>query len=334
MLEYCYCTSNATVESSSGIFNLTDPTNPYIDYTIITTIYCSGDLHLGNLNSSFENVDGVSVPQVGIQNANSVLAWTIQQQSNDFIKKTLKKLVIAGSSAGALGLQIWSGKILSSIKCLDSTVIIDSGVVVAPSAYEGSQLESYNICNDATLIPVKFKSKCKLSQLNAKDVFIDTMAKFPLTVFAYIQSMADPTLTKFYNVVVLYYGTEYGLSFISTSGFGILANASMSVLNKSPNFVSYLIVPSHHTFLSSSLLYTTNSSNLYGSTLDPTGLLPWVSLLPLEAGYTISTTCSGIYCKYPLYPKEVQTLTFTPTKSPSFRGKKKIIRNSKFSFLM
>ena len=112
------CLSNSEPIGQSGVFNRTDISNPFREYTIVHLLYCSGDLFIGNVTQSYLGKDGGRVSQTGAYNTEAVLSWIVEQQSNNYFD-TFEDLVIMGCSAGSLGAQFWSTTILDRCaKCI------------------------------------------------------------------------------------------------------------------------------------------------------------------------------------------------------------------------
>ena len=86
----------------TGIFDLQNPANPVADYSLVLIPYCTGDVHLGNRNTTYwiepEDSDGYEVPirHNGYVNAMAVLDWVFAnfQAPNE--------VVVTGSSAGSI----------------------------------------------------------------------------------------------------------------------------------------------------------------------------------------------------------------------------------------
>jgi pimeloyl-ACP methyl ester carboxylesterase len=84
-----------------GIFNFSNPLNPFRDWTIVFIPYSTGDFHMGNRVVKYYNITGSdpsenkTIYHVGYVNAIVAMRW-INQTNFD-------RVVIAGSSAGGFG---------------------------------------------------------------------------------------------------------------------------------------------------------------------------------------------------------------------------------------
>lgn len=86
-------------EFRGGIFDLDDPENPLADYTMVMVPYCTGDVHIGDRQSSYEDPDTgrvVTVEHRGWSNAGAVLDWTFANV------EAPREVVVAGTSAGSI----------------------------------------------------------------------------------------------------------------------------------------------------------------------------------------------------------------------------------------
>ncbi len=86
-----------------GIFNLSQPENPFAGYSMVFVPYCTGDVHLGNRTTTYDvaatdttEAHTVTIRHKGFVNATAVLAWTFA----NFLRPA--RIVVTGSSAGAI----------------------------------------------------------------------------------------------------------------------------------------------------------------------------------------------------------------------------------------
>eukprot|EP00636_Phaeomonas_parva_P017610 CAMPEP_0118857550 /NCGR_PEP_ID=MMETSP1163-20130328/4596_1 /TAXON_ID=124430 /ORGANISM="Phaeomonas parva, Strain CCMP2877" /LENGTH=336 /DNA_ID=CAMNT_0006790875 /DNA_START=236 /DNA_END=1242 /DNA_ORIENTATION=- len=140
------CSTDAAPYSPlDGILDPTDAKNPYVGYTVVIILYCSGDAHGGNVVRDYE-VDGSSVVQVGQLNVQAALDWVAQQQDNGGLNAELDDLVMSGESAGSLGVQIWGADVAEQISAKRVKVLPDAFVGVFPETYTPQLIYDYGIC--------------------------------------------------------------------------------------------------------------------------------------------------------------------------------------------
>ena len=63
-------------------------------------LYCSGDVHAGNVTRKYMDSRGENVVQSGAENSLSVMKWLAAQHTE------LDELVVTGCSAGSIGAQV------------------------------------------------------------------------------------------------------------------------------------------------------------------------------------------------------------------------------------
>jgi hypothetical protein len=96
---------------AKGIFELDNSENPFKDYNMVFLPYCTGDVHVGGGKRTYTYTDKegktVEVPtfHVGYKNSMTVLDWVY----DNF--KSPQSILVAGSSAGAIGSSFYSGLI-------------------------------------------------------------------------------------------------------------------------------------------------------------------------------------------------------------------------------
>lgn len=130
-----FCKRNITKQDPYGIYDRSNSNNAFKDYTIVNVLYCSGDLHAGNVTrqlKDFWNKNPVVVKQTGFNNTMATLDWIKSQVTSGYLDKNLDSLIISGQSAGAIGAQLWSHYILTQFNAMHKSVIVDSYLGVFP----------------------------------------------------------------------------------------------------------------------------------------------------------------------------------------------------------
>jgi phosphohistidine phosphatase SixA len=81
-----------------GIFDLTNPENPFRDWNILYIPYCTGDVHAGNRSVSYRSAGGRSVviQHRGAVNARAALQWMAQRMPDP------QRIFVSGCSAGSV----------------------------------------------------------------------------------------------------------------------------------------------------------------------------------------------------------------------------------------
>jgi len=135
--------------SMDGIFALGNDENPFADYDMVFLPYCTGDVHVGGgkMDYTYTSSDGksVTVPtyHVGYKNSTMVLNWVY-----DNIRSP-EQILVAGSSAGAIGSSFYSGLIAAHYANVPVTLIAD-----AAGGYNSPRLPRvFNAWNTASILP-------------------------------------------------------------------------------------------------------------------------------------------------------------------------------------
>lgn len=114
------------------------------DFTLVVVSYCSGDLHLGMVNSVLD--DGSVLQQFGIVNFRAVLGWLTNQQQWGELSNSLSELVILGSSAGCYHALLLTNQITRSLRSKRTAAIIDSMELILPSGVLYKLFNLYGAC--------------------------------------------------------------------------------------------------------------------------------------------------------------------------------------------
>jgi Pectinacetylesterase len=95
-----------------GIFDLADERNPFADYSVVFVPYCTGDVHLGNVTTTY--APGLTVHHKGYVNGTAALDRLVAT----FPRAT--DVVVVGESAGSIAAPLYAG--LVSDRLPDATI--------------------------------------------------------------------------------------------------------------------------------------------------------------------------------------------------------------------
>ena len=110
------------LENSAGIFDFTNPENPFADYSVVYVPYCTGDVHSGNITQDYGN--GVVIEHKGFVNASNALDTMIKRFPDT------AQLVVAGSSAGSFPTPVFAAMAGDQLPNADLKVFADSSGAV------------------------------------------------------------------------------------------------------------------------------------------------------------------------------------------------------------
>eukprot|EP00122_Pirum_gemmata_P002680 Pgem_evm2s2415 len=121
-------TMTANPHEMVGVFDQNNPQNPFRTWTIVSVLYCSGDVHGGNHTQKPTSQLLVNRYRHGYSNTMSVFNWMKKQPE----LAVPKELVLMGCSAGALGAQVWAAKAQEILKTNknNTLVFVDSYIGV------------------------------------------------------------------------------------------------------------------------------------------------------------------------------------------------------------
>jgi hypothetical protein len=132
-LLYAKGVDHSALDTYRGIFDFNNPENPVADYNIVFVTYCSADVHTGSRDATFTDVIGVQklVHFQGYVNSLAALNWTFSQFPNP------EKIVLTGSSAGAMGSIFFAEPIMSHYAAVPVVQLGDGNVGVMPKDWPG-----------------------------------------------------------------------------------------------------------------------------------------------------------------------------------------------------
>jgi len=298
------CTASATdgyVSVHDGLFDRSNPKNPFKDYTVVMVPYCAGDGFAGNAIRDFKDTKswdifspGKPVEQKGYYNLKSAMEWA---KTN--LPGTLRNLVMSGCSAGSMGLQIWSRKLLTEFSYENAGVLYDSYAGIFPEGTQGTVVKDYfNVCDGTDLLEGKMLEDCKEGTITVQDVVDDTIGKFPNVAFAHINARADLVQRAFWDMI--HYSMKnqrfkVDFAIIGANEFYKQMSTAFKRYNRHPNWLQFIVDGQFHCFTNMNLTYVTTAASLDGSKEDdysPT-LLDFITQFPVQKGNSVSSVCVG-----------------------------------------
>jgi|GEM_PF-66403 len=123
----------AEFETYRGIFDFTNPENPVTDYNWVFIPYCTADVSTGSRDQTYTDVLGLqeTLRHQGYVNANAVLQWVKDNYAAP------ERVVVTGSSAGALGSIFFAETIMSHYADVPVVQLGDGYVGVMPKEWIG-----------------------------------------------------------------------------------------------------------------------------------------------------------------------------------------------------
>jgi hypothetical protein len=107
----------------AGIFDRSNPENPFRDFEIVFVPYCTGDVHVGDTTRVYgDDPSAPPVSQIGYRNVTRVLDWMDARGLHP------RQVVVAGASAGAYGALFYAPEIARRFPGADVLMLGDSGI--------------------------------------------------------------------------------------------------------------------------------------------------------------------------------------------------------------
>lgn len=312
------CTTDAVPQPPVGIFNRNNPLNKFKSYTIVHIMYCSGDLHSGDIVRPYNDPDGFPQKQKGLVNTHTVINWILAQSKSGALASTFSDVLVTGCSAGSMATQMWAKQILTTLAWKRAAILPDSYAGVFPAGSFGPSIAGYGFCTSGFLSPELY-AKCIAETLTIEEVNVEFVSALPTVPIAFIESKVDNVQQAYYIIPPVTTTSNTTLKGdITPSEFYSRTNELFGYYNKQlPNFLTYLVDGQQHCFTCYDHFFTADGQGPFDNKKTTTGLTlnEWVSQLPLDSSGSVDTVCEGTidpnpvplldntYCSSKVYPK-------------------------------
>jgi hypothetical protein len=262
----------------SGLFDNQNPANPVKDWTVVYIPYCTGDVHIGSADRTYNNFGHPTKPlpsqftihHRGFDNFMVVMDW---------VQKNIAKpqqLLVTGASAGGYGASANFPWVAKAFPNAQLSVLADASQGVTTAGFEGGlpgrkswnpQLAPWVFGNDPNAV------------LSGELLRVGAQA-YPNGRFGQYTNVADEVQIGFYSVMKQYYGPggtcPDPAADWSSQMLGRLASYTATL----PNFRSYTNPGTDHTILRSPTYYASSTTgtpfaNWLGTLINRSGA-PWV----------------------------------------------------------
>ncbi len=267
--------SNDPAALPGGIFDLENAENPFADYNMVFVSYCTGDVHIGNREATYEvdAADGsgpqeITIYHHGYINAMSALNWTFENFTAP------DTIFVAGSSAGSIASPFYAGLVAEQYPDARIAQLGDgSGGYRAP--------EAAATLNEAWGVPSVWPDWEQYASATAENTvfesyYMATSARFPDMAMTTYNTASDSTQNLF--LAVLGAGSTPLQERIE------LNNADIATAV--PSFDSYIAGGTLHTILRFPEFYTYE--------VEGVRVVDWVA--NLAAGEPVDSVTCGTNC--------------------------------------
>lgn len=254
-----------------GFFNFENEENPFLDYNMVMVSYCTGDVHLGNQDMSYENGDReFTIHHRGMTNAMTTLDWVFENV------ETPETVFVTGCSAGAIPSPYYTQFVAAQYPDARIEQLGDSG-----GAYRNPDATSMVFGSWGTVsgLPENYDGYTD-ETLTFEALYAESAALLPDVTFTQFNHAYDSVQTFFLGLTGL---TGFQLPELLRDNF-----ADIKAATPNDNFYTYLAGGSDHCI--------TPTDDLYTLTVGDERLIDWVAAL--AAGEDVQDVmCEGENCR-------------------------------------
>lgn len=176
-----------------GVFDRTNPKNPFKNWYHVNVSYCTGDLHLGDNTASYPAPGGgtLAVQHRGAVNTRAVLDWVFDNFSDP------KTVFVAGVSAGAYASVIWLPKIAKKYPNADVAQLGDSGAGVVTPGFFATDAANWRLSGALPALD----TPVALDENILPNLYRGVGQKYPDVTLAQYTSVLDGTQIGFYGLM-------------------------------------------------------------------------------------------------------------------------------------
>jgi hypothetical protein len=185
-------------ENFGGIFDTTNPDNPFKDWSFVFIPYCTGDIHWGANDMVYEDYLNLipymtwTIQHRGFVNFQAVLQW----MKETFIRP--HKIFISGSSAGSYGAILNFPFIQEAFPKTMTSVLGDAGNGVVDEGFQTIYIDNWNVQIPEWI----FGSDWSFAESNIADMYETIAEYYPHRKIAQYTAAGDATQIWFYNVML------------------------------------------------------------------------------------------------------------------------------------
>lgn len=186
---------NSLSEGPGGVYDVSNPANPYRNWTHVLVPYCTGDLHWGNATREYIDRNGqpFTIQHKGAVNTAAVLDWvkTNYQQP--------PRVHITGCSAGSYGSIFWAPYIQEQYRNAAITQFGDAGAGVMVHGFMDIAINQWNLTAAAPRwVPGLNPDDTDYSNLELSDFYTRIGRHYPDAKYSQYNSSFDFIQTLFY----------------------------------------------------------------------------------------------------------------------------------------
>jgi hypothetical protein len=254
----------------SGFADMSNPDNPFRDWSVVFVSYCSCDIHFGDAAQDYAN----GIEHRGFQNARVVEKWAREHFVNP------EQIFVTGSSAGAYGAWFHGPLLHETWPASEFQVLADAGNGVITQDFLENSFPNWNFIGN---IPPEYPEIKEIIETGGgvPEYTKFVAGRFPNTRWAHYSTAFDGGLggqTGFYNVMLndnnpIAATTWWNGSCAFTEAMRQQAVDTAAAIDlTSGNYRYYIGTGSRHTMWGSNKVYTDTTGGV------PT-LVDWVNAM-------------------------------------------------------
>lgn len=235
------------IAGGQGIYNRSNPDNPFKDWTHVFVTYCSADIHLGNAERTYGNL---SVQHRGQLNTRAALSWVYVNVPKP------QSILVTGCSAGAYGAAMWAPFLMRRYPEAKVAQFGDSGAGVLTPAFPTQGFVNWNISGAVPAwIPSLYRFSQKPDGFTLNTVYSEVGKAYPKNAVAQYNTALDGTQIFFYGLMK---GEAQPSQTTAVEWATRMVQSKQAINSQTPNFSFYIAPGSRHCILPFPEFYSTN----------------------------------------------------------------------------
>lgn len=235
-----------------GLLDLADPANPVRDWTLVAIPYCTGDVHLGSADRTYDNVGHPRLPAQftirhrGYDNFMVVLDWISRNLPSD-----VQDLLVTGASAGGYGAAGHFPWLARQFPQARLSVLADASQGVSTPAFDSGNpgRAGWNV----QLAPWVFGSDPLAVPTN--EMFRRGAQAYPGARFAQYTNTQDSVQAGFYAYMKRFFGPGGDCPRVTPDWNRQMLDTLAADRALLPNFRSYVLPGADHTIIADNRFY-------------------------------------------------------------------------------
>lgn len=231
----------------AGIYDNSNPDNPFKDWHHVYVPYCTCDIHWGQNDQEYGEGDSeFTVMHRGATNARRVLDWVYA----NFEKP--EKIFVTGCSAGAYGSLAWSPYVMQHYPTVPIVQMGDSGAGIITSTFLADSFPNWHALDTMpSWIPALAKDKIDLTKMTLGDIYHHVALTYPTQMMSQYNTMFDENQTFYFKAMG---GTD------NVAWNQQMLASVQKIMSSTPNFRAFIAQGQQHCILPFANFYTTESN--------------------------------------------------------------------------